>query len=332
MNIAKKLIRSENPKIRLPYVLYIPQNYSSDSKLIVNLSTTGMSNDNVENIINSMVDKEMSSDGMDYMLHELVERLSYPAILPLIPRIDGFYTTYLGSKIIDNDFSATKNLSENDKSILSDIDRQLREMILEASNILGVDSRAILKGYSATAKFATQFSILHPDVVSYNISGGTGGLSCLPIPEYQNISLPYPIGTYGIDFDEKNFRKIKHFFYIGSEDVNNPAMPLAELSGKTDINGNPLPAKDEKGDIIFIYDSDGLLLPYYRDCYSKEEINIIHNIYGDDNLTRFKINAKIYDDLGIDSKHMIYPGDHVSLWKNCGSQICSDIVAYITDN
>lgn len=330
--MQKKLIYSQNNKIKLPYILYIPENYSKDSKLIVELEATPPSDNDVKDIIKDMVEKELNSNGMDYTLHMMLEKLPYPVLIPIIPRIRGFYTTYLGSKIINNDFSGVKNISEEDKIILSNMDEQVKEMIIEATNMLEIDSKAILKGYSATAKFATQFSILHPDVVSINISGGTGGLSCLPISEYEGMKLPYPIGVYNINnFDEDSFRKIKHFLYIGDHDINNPAMPLAKLSGEKDDNGNSLPLKDENDNILFEYDIDGKLLPFYDDCYSKEEINIIHNLYGDNNLERFKKNARIYEELGINSKHIIYEGNHNTIFRNNREKICDDIVKYISN-
>jgi hypothetical protein len=333
VNFTKKLIQSNNTNIKLPYILYIPENYLKDSRLIVELSGAMSSNESVKSIIDSMIEKEIKFNSMDYMLHLIMEKLNYPVIIPIIPRIDGFYTTYLGSKIINNDFSLAKNLNEKEKETLSNLDEQIKLMIIEASIMLDIDSKAIIKGYSATAKFATQFSILHPDIVSYNISGGTGGLSCLPISEYNGIKLPYPIGIANIEnFDYEEFLKVKHFFYIGSEDINNPAMPKAELSGEEDENGNPLPLRDLNGNIIYIYDTDGKLLPFYVDCYSKEEINIIHNLYGDENLERFKLNAKIYDDLGIISEHRIYDGNHRTIFSNNLEQICEDIVEFININ
>ena len=124
---------------------------------------------------------------------------------------------------------------------------------------------------------------------------------------------------------------VRHFFYIGEEDNNNPALPKCEMSDECDANGNKLPKLDENGNMRFILDSDGLLLPTYSDCYTKEQINVIHNLYGDNNLVRFKKNEKIYNELNINSIHKIYPGNHVTLFRN-RKIIVDDMVEFINNN
>ena len=328
LNIEKKLIYSNNPKIKLPYIMYIPKDYDSNSNLIVELQPMLPMQGSLKNVIDEIVNEEMEPNRINSMLYMLMNNLSYPAIFPILPRVNGFYTSYLGSQVLNNNFSKT-NLNDEEKTMLSNIDIQVKEMIIEATKALNINPKAILKGYSATAKFATQFSILHPEVVEYNISGGTSGLSTLPIKELNGIKLVYPIGVYDVNFNEEEFRKIKHFFYIGSEDNNDPGMPKAKLSNEKDANGNILPLKDSNGNYEFIYDDDNKLLPLYGDCYTKEEINIIHNLYEHDNIKRFLANAKIYDDLGINSVHKIYEGNHATIFGNNREQIVNDIISYI---
>ena len=290
--MKKEIIYSKNKEIKLPYVLITPNNYSSDSHLIVELPGTVKINEPVIEQIKEQCEL-YTGNSMDYMLKLLIDKLNYPVIVPIVPRINNFYTTYLGSKVINNNFTGC-NISDNEKEMLSNLDEQVKLMIEEATTILNINKKAIIKGYSATAKFATQFSILHPEVIFMNISGGTGGLSTLPISSYENITLPYPIGVADIlDFNLDEFMNVRHFFYIGEEDNNNPALPKCEMSDECDANGNKLPKLDENGNMRFILDSDGLLLPTYSDCYTKEQINVIHNLYGDNNLVRFKKNEKM---------------------------------------
>ena len=143
------------------------------------------------------------------------------------------------------------------------------------------------------------------------------------------MTLPYPIGVSDIkNFNKEKFMKIRHFFYIGENDNNNPALPKCEMSNEYDSNGNLLPKFDENGNLKYIVDSDGLLLPTYSECYTKEEINIIHNLYGDNNQIRFKINEEIYHELKVDSIHKIYPGNHLTIFKN-RENIVNDIVDFI---
>ena len=328
--MEKKIIKSKNNKIKLPYVLVIPDNYEKDSNLIVELSGTV----DINKSITEQIDEQCKlhiGDSIDYMLKVLIDKLNYPAMIPIIPRIKNFYTTYLGSKIINNDFTNC-NVNDNEKEILINLDEQIKLMIEEAVEYLDIQKKAIIKGYSATSKFATQFSILHPEVIMFNLSGGTSGLSTLPCRSYNGVDLLYPIGVFNIlNFNKDEFMKIKHFFYIGEEDNNNPALPKCEMSNECDANGNKLPKVDEKGNMKFILDSDGLLLPTFSDCYTKEEINLIHNFYGDNNQIRFKKNKKIYHELKINSVHKMYPGNHITLFKN-REKIVDDMVEFIKSN
>ena len=325
--MKKEVIVSKNSKIKLPYILMTPNEYSKDSYLIVEFSGTDFKNKTIFEQIGDIC-RDNTGSSMDYMLHLLVGKTHYPVIMPVIPRIDNFYTTYLSSKVINNDFSNC-DVSDTEKLLLSNLDEQVKLMIEEATQILNINNKAILKGYSSTAKFATGFSILHPEVVAFNISGGTSGLSTLPIESYNGISLPYPIGVGDIpNFNKEEFMKVRHFFYIGDEDNNNPALPKCEMSEEKDPNGNLLPKLDENGNCKFILDSDGLLLPTYDECYNKEQINIIHNFYGDNNQERFKKNEEIYHELGIPSVHKMYPGNHITLFKN-REVIVDDIINFL---
>ncbi len=313
--MKKIVINSDNENIKLPYILVIPDNYSKDARLIVELEGNPPTDKSITEQIDKFIEQN-TGNSMDYMLHLLVKELNFPVIMPIIPRLKNFYTTYLGSKVIKNDFTGC-DISSEEQKMMSNIDLQVKYMIEEAAEELGISKRAIVKGYSATAKFATQFSILHPEVIEINLSGGISGLATLPVASYENIVLPYPIGVSDIpNFNFEEYKKIKHFFYIGNEDYNNPALPKCEMTDEEDASGNKEPKKDENGNYIFILDTDGLLLPTYDECYSKEQINVIHNFYGDDNQIRFKKNEKIYHELNIDSIHKTYPGNHVTLFKN----------------
>ncbi len=324
MSYEKKIIYSENEDINFPYILYIPEEMSENASLIVDIKTPSSMKGNVYDMINELVNQEIS-----YNPAMLMKKLNYPVIIPVIPRPVGFYTSYLGSNIINNDFTCLHgNVPKEDEDKFKDIDMQVYNMIKEANQLLSLDSKAIINGYSAGSKFATGFSVLHPDIICCNISGATGGLSTLPTKNIGDINLPYPIGIDNINFDGENFMKIKHFFYMGDEDINNPALPLCELSGEKDVNGNPLPKRNPDGSIAYKYDEDGKLLPYF-DCYNKEEINIIDKLYGQDNLKRFKINEMLYNELGVDCVHKIYKGNHRTLFQLNREELINDMIETI---
>lgn len=325
----KEIVNQIDDKIRLPYILYIPENMCNDARLIVRFLTPTIEEGNLNEILNRMIEDNLTS--LDYNTHLISEKLSYPVMVPIIPRIKGFYSSYLGSMVINNDFSNMHgNIEESQEFRMRDIDKQVYYMIKQAIEKLGISKKAILSGYSAGAKFATQFAVLHPDVVEMNISGGTGGLSTLPLKEYKNIKLPYPIGVANVNnFNFEEFKKIRHFFYIGDKDNNNPAIPNFEESGLKDPNGNNLPKYDEYKNIIYKYNEKGELTSYYPECYSDEEVRIIHELYGDDNQKRFKKNEDIYHSLGINSIHKVYEGHHQSIFKNNREIMVNDILNFI---
>ena len=328
--MRKELIISNNNKIKLPYILVLPEKYDKNSHLFVELGGSGDFLKPIDEQITELVTANIGNS-MDYMLHLLEEELNYPIIIPIIPRIRNFYTTYLSSFVLHNDFSNC-NATEREKALLSNLPEQVKYMIEETIEKLGLTKKAIIKGYSATAKFASQFSALYPEVIDMTICGATAGVSILPLTSYEGITLPFPIGVSDLpNFNKEAFMKVKHFLYMGEEDNNNPALPSCEMGENFDPNGNRLPKLDEKGELIYIRDDDGLLLPRYDDCYTKEQINIIHNLYGDNMQERFKKNEKIYHELGIKSVHNFYPGNHITLFKN-REAIVKDMIEFIKEN
>ena len=328
--MEKIIIRdSKNENIKLPYIIAIPKEMDKNAKLIVNILTPFPASGKLDEILNEMI--ESNSNSMDYNTHVISEKLGYPVLIPIIPRIKGFYSCYLGEQVINNDFSNMHgNIEENQEYRLKNIDKQVYHMIKDTIAQLDIYDKAIISGYSASAKFATQFSILHPDIIELNISGGTGGLSTLPIDNINGIDLPYPIGVSNIDnFDLNEFKKIRHFFYIGSDDNNNPAIPNFEESDETDSNGNTLPKRDKDGNIIYKYNEFGELTAFYPECYTDEQVRVIHKLYGDENIPRFKYNEKLYHDLGINSIHKIYQGNHTNIFRNNREEMVDDIVNFI---
>lgn len=325
MNFQKKIVYPKNKEINFPYMLYIPDEIDKKASLIIDLKTPRPMTGRVDNMVNNLLEESIS-----YNIAMLMDKLKYPVLIPVIPRVVGFYTSYLSSKVINNDFSGLHgNIPQADEFKFKNIDMQLYYMIKDANALIGLDSKAIINGYSAGAKFATGFSVLHPDVICCNISGGTSGLSTLPIKRMYDLDLPYPIGVNDINFDEENFSKIKHFFYIGEEDNNDPALPLCELSEECDESGNRLPKRNSDGTIKYLLDEKGELTPYYSDCYTKAEINIIHKLYGENNIKRFKKNEIIYKGLGIDSVHKIYPGNHANIFRMNREQLIKDMFLII---
>jgi len=132
-----------------------------------------------------------------------------------------------------NTYSLTSMALKTDREDIKRIDRQLLCMINDAKEFLkkqgySYDEQIILTGYSASAKFAQRFAFLYPEEVQMVIAGGMSATLCLPVSEYKGCKLNYPLGTndyekiVGKKFDEKQFSRIKQYFFLGSLDTNDP--------------------------------------------------------------------------------------------------------------
>lgn len=127
--------------------------------------------------------------------------LNMPVMIPLIPRVQWYYTQALGSKIFHNEISGLindqSNRQDNDKlsknellqiqEQCKDIPEQVVSMIKSGREFLQtldihVDDKIIVEGYSAGTKFANCYTELHPEIVKACICGGNSGLGIIPLP------------------------------------------------------------------------------------------------------------------------------------------------------
>lgn len=236
--------------------------------------------------------------------------LKMPVLTPLIPRVQGYYTQALGSKVFENDVSTLiadnndrpieKRLSEQEiKQIQEqcrDLPSQLVSIISESKGVLEqlgvkIDSKVIMEGYSAGSKFANCFTALHPEMVKACISGGTSGLGILPISQLNGEKLNFPLGVANVsNFNADAFKSIPQYYYIGNQDYNDPAM----VSDKSQ-------------------DSQGELQPRYKENYTPHEITQIQTQLGKNPQERFDNNQKMYAQLGVNAKFQKFNGDHNSV-------------------
>lgn len=319
------------------YSIFVPKNCERDTTLIMHSCNTG---NNVPihlaqaNEIARKSTYERPNPGMWFG-----SDLNMPVMIPLIPRVQGYYTQALGSKVFNNDISTLIEDQDrrNDDEKLSkeemyqiqeqcrDIPTQVANMIKSAQLFLAsiginVDDKVIAEGYSAGSKFANCFTALHPELVKACICGGNSGLGILPLSEYKGQELRFPLGIADIpDFDYDAFCSIPQLYYIGTEDFNDPAMPKCEFeideNGEfvLDKNGSRIPITDEKGNIVPILDSNGMIVPRYKENYTKGELEQIHSLLGSNPQVRFASNEEIYKSLGINASFMRFPGNHNSV-------------------
>ena len=295
------------------YAIFIPEGCKTDTTLLVHCCNTGGAGitdgklDRTKPSI-TLEDGELAAKLQSFSPNEALwcgYDLKMPVLTPLFPRVRGFYTHYLTSKVYNNDVSDLIKINEEWKDYgylskeeiiiikekLVDLPKQLANMLDNAKDVLtvlgiNIDSKVILEGYSASAKFANLFTALHPEKVKACVAGGTSGNIILPMKQLEGQELKFPLGIADVkDFDLESFAKIPQFYFIGDQDNNDPA---------------------EVKEIV-----DGKYIPEYPDCYTTHETTQIHTLLGKTVQERFEKTKEYYEQYGINAKFKKYYGDHV---------------------
>lgn len=309
------------------YSLFIPETCEKNTILLVHCCNTGGFGVKDEKLDESRIAIHLE-EGIEaakistiYINQGMIYGydLKMPVLTPLIPRVRGYYTQSLGSRIFKNDISflikdnngrASKDkLSEteinNIREQCKDLHLQLVNMIKDSKRIIlelgiNIDDKVIIEGYSASSKFANRFTALHPEIIKACIGGGTSGLNILPIKELNGEVLNYPIGVANIkNFNIEAFKSIPQYYYIGNEDYNDPAQ----------IN------KDNS--------------PVFKENYTTDEVIKIKTILGKEPQERFDNIKRIYDSLNVNAIFKRFNGDHTSIMKlkdNNGNFIVNESV------
>lgn len=328
------LPKNEEKGYNFEIAVFVPKNCKQDTTLLMRSCNTG---GNVPIHLDEAIKiAEESTYARPNPGALLASELNMPVMIPLIPRIRGYYTQAFGSYIYNNDVSyliedqakrkQEDRLTEEEikevKEKTKDLDIQVVSMIKEAKKFLKtlnitVDEKVITTGYSAGSKFANYFTALHPELVKACIVGGTSGLGILPISEYQGVKLNFPLGVADIkDFNYEEFIKVPQLHYIGTEDYNDPAMPLpifekdSEGNYIIDENHARKPIRNEQGDVVPELDQDGKMIVRYKENYTSEEFEIIQSLLGTNPQNRFKTNEAIYKALGVDARFERFNGNH----------------------
>jgi hypothetical protein len=253
-NFGKLFKIEPNEKFNFGYILFIPKNINKEPTLIVEGLNTGTCSEYEKAVIEiyETAVKDLKPGRFPFFLSQ---DLGYPIMIPLFPR------TYVDNKAIYTHALSSDTLKITDH-ILQGIDLQLIEMIESAKQFLlkidiKVKEKIIIDGFSASGKFANRFTLLHPHIVKICIAGGVGGAPTLPIREYDNKEIIYPIGMYDIlDFDFHEFSKVAVFYYMGQLDENDSS--LYETAYKPNeknlldniLGENMMPDKWEKSKLI----------------------------------------------------------------------------------
>lgn len=215
------MIEAQTTKcFNFPYYLFIPSGVDKDRQvyMLVETNNTGTTSDDLE------VHREKALRLVERShANRMARRLGVPLLVPVFPRPMTNWRAYTHALDIDT--------LEIEEGKLKRIDLQLTAMIKYAQELLRINGfkineRVFMHGFSASAKFCNRYSFLHPEMVKAVAAGGVNGLPTLPVKEWNECELPFPIGTAGIErfidkpFNEKAFRQVAHYIYMGSFDRN----------------------------------------------------------------------------------------------------------------
>lgn len=289
---GKIILIKANPKngFNFDYTIYIPKTINPETTLIVEGSNFGSTYDwSREKILNEMMKEVIEPGKTGKPIYEIATNLGMPVLYPIFPKWANkkgpIYNIMLSSNSLNHNTPMLKELG------LERVDLQLIQMIKDAKlklKDLEIDEKIIIDGFSASAKFANRFTLLHPEIVKACIAGGVAGMLTLPLEHIDTEKLLWPVGIgnleellgekYVINIDE--FKKVKQFYYMGMNDKN-----------------DPFEAKDV----------GGVLIPKYPELIEPEEIRQIYKYLGN-NITgnRWENTKKIYNELGINATFKSY--------------------------
>ncbi len=271
----------ENPNegFNFPYTLFIPENVDENTSLIVEGANTGRPRNNIKDAVNDVIER-----CMNITIIRCNTETKFPILTPCFPRIytkeDGeIYTHILSSKVLNYENHGLKRVDNQLVNMINDALKLLKEREINA------DSKVILEGFSASAKFVNRFALLHPEIVKLVIAGACSGTGILPLKEIDGEKLLYPIGTGNMDeiTEEKQeeFKNIKQFYYMGTLDP---------------LDNDPLGERE-----------DGKLIS--PSSITKEEREQLYKFIGKKMLPdRWENFQKIYKSLGVNATFKTYEG------------------------
>lgn len=206
-----------------PYYLWIPPDVKQDTYVMVESNNTGSPSDILDFHEESVKKNQLrgqTGGQLSGMLH-------IPMLMPVFPRPMSQGMVYTHD--LDRD---TLLIDSGD---MKRLDLQLVAMIQDAQRLFNdngvkVKDKVLMTGFSASAKFATKFAALHPEMVHALSAGGVNGVSVLPLSEFKGKSLRYPVGVADLQvltgkaFDLEGFKQVRQFIFMGEQDTNDMTM------------------------------------------------------------------------------------------------------------
>jgi len=275
-----------------PYYLFVPRSIprSRNIHMLVEGNNTGKRSDDLE--IHDQKAKHQTTNS------QIAKKLNIPLLVPVFPRPDS--SPFMYTHQLDEDTLLVKT------GLLKRIDLQLIEMIKDAqellrTNSIKVNEKVFMHGFSASGTFANRFAILHPRMVRAVAAGGINCIPTFPTTRWQNATLRYPVGIAdlkeiaGIDFDEKAYKQVSQYIYMGYLDRND-TIPYGKA--------------------------------YDGEAYDKEDAELIKTLIGAEMPKRWQVSQSIYQELEIPAQFVTYndTGHRIR------SEMIDDIVKFFTAN
>ncbi len=306
----------------LPYILVIPENLNEGKELIVeslNFEKT--------NIINKIVPHVIEK------LKDMVEVIDdAPILIPFIPNVIGgipYYQQLSRECFQDASNGEYKiNYPRIDLQIINTINNARDKIQQETGR--KVTDKIFLNGYSSSGVFAQRFALIHPEIVGRVLIGGASGSIPLPTADFD-----YPIGIkdfkqlFGVDFNEKEYRKIQFAYYVGELETKTPAWEY-------DIEGRKI-ERNQNGQIM----NNNQIIPpmhdmsYYPRSIDHQRGKNQRQILGKDLAQRHKKCIEYYEKNGYNITSKIYRGaEHkgiFSLSNPCFETLLRDIILFYTN-
>lgn len=271
------ILPDDSKEFNCPYILAYPHEYQENNPIILEANNQ----ENTPRIVTSAL--ETTLEHLFSVLHH--SKNTNPILIPLLPSINNG-SPYFQQLSIDS-FDVTKS------GKFHRIDQQVVSMIEDAKKIIAglsgkkVLDKIFLNGYSSSGVFAQRFALLHPELVSATCIGGAIGTMPLPIEEYQDKILSYPIGTADIEkltgkkFNLESYKEIKFTYYVteGENEV------LAENRYKED--GTNAPMCD---------------MSYMERSTPKDVGKTVRDLFGVDSFERIAKELVIVDSLGVQTE------------------------------
>jgi hypothetical protein len=210
----------ETEGFNFPYYLFIPGGIDNNKQvyMLVESNNTGTTSDDFDVHRAKALGLVESS-----YANRMARRLGAPLLVPVFPRPakdDQIYT-----------HSLDRDSLEIKEGKLYRIDLQLVSMTRHARELLRhngfrIHDKVFMHGFSASGSFTNRFAFLHPNLIKAVASGAVNGIPTLPVKSWNGYELPFPIGIgdfeqlMGKPFDEKAYRKVRQYIYMGYFDRN----------------------------------------------------------------------------------------------------------------